>query len=129
MVEVAVVQVAFPLDDLKHVRLAARRAGTPFFERTRVDWSYSRTVHAGRGLLFVAHSVASRPAWRCYLAFFARLADGTAWLVLLPHAAGYAEAVAARRTSEELGARFSVLSWQQAVGAFAARARQSAPAA
>ena len=57
-------QVAFRLDVLKQVRLAARRAENQFFERARVDWSYSRTVHAGRGLLFVVHGMTPSPAWR-----------------------------------------------------------------
>ncbi|MFJ8589554.1 hypothetical protein ACIRD2_33550 [Streptomyces sp. NPDC093595] len=54
-------QQPFRLDDLSHVRLAARRAGNSFFDRALIDESYTRTVFAGRGLLFLARPVPARP--------------------------------------------------------------------
>ncbi|MFC9645363.1 hypothetical protein ACFTZF_43825 [Streptomyces mirabilis] len=48
----------FRLDDLRHVKLAARLASNPFFDRASIDWTYSRTVFAGHGLLLIA----DRPA-------------------------------------------------------------------
>lgn len=50
-------QQPFRLDDLSHVRLAARRAGNPFFDRTTVEAFYARTVFAGLGVLFLARPV------------------------------------------------------------------------
>ncbi|MFV5997800.1 hypothetical protein ACNPQM_36830 [Streptomyces sp. NPDC056231] len=66
--EVVPVQQPFSMDDLKHVRLAAWQAGSPFFEQSLVDESYSRTLFCGRGLLLIAHRMAPLPGWRPYLA-------------------------------------------------------------
>ncbi|MCX5233199.1 hypothetical protein [Streptomyces sp. NBC_00233] len=59
------VQQAFRLDDRSQARLAARRAGNPFFDHVETDGSYTRTVFAGRGLLFLGRPVRSRPALAC----------------------------------------------------------------
>ncbi|MFE5940567.1 hypothetical protein ACFQ69_35050 [Streptomyces sp. NPDC056470] len=111
------VQQPFGLDDLSHVRLAARRAGNPFFDRAVIDRSYTRTVFAGRGLLFLARPVSSRPQWRVYLAFFAPVGEG-AWLVLLPHHQAHRGAVEAQEASETLAAAMHRTSWHHAVGLF-----------
>jgi hypothetical protein len=111
-------QQPFPLDDLRHVRLAARRAGNPFFGRIMVEAFYSRTVFAGLGLLFLARPVRSRPQWRVYLAFFAPVEDGS-WLVLLPHHRVHDGPAGAQAASEDLAAEMHRTSWQQAVGLFA----------
>ncbi|MBC9719632.1 hypothetical protein H9Y04_44910 [Streptomyces sp. TRM66268-LWL] len=118
-------QQPFRLGDLRHVKLAARKAGDPFFEQGLVDESYARTLFCGRGLLFVTHRMAPRPGWRPYLAWFAPTRDG-AWFTLLPHATEHADAAAARKAAEALAARMCTGSWQQALGAFAATGRRAA---
>ncbi|MFB7867906.1 hypothetical protein [Streptomyces sp. NPDC056069] len=65
-------QQPFRLDDLS------------FFGRALADEHYTRTVFAGRGLLFLARPVPARPHRRVHLAFFAPVSE-SAWLVLLPH--------------------------------------------
>ncbi|GGP90658.1 hypothetical protein [Streptomyces melanogenes] len=115
------VQAGFRPDDLRHVRIAARRAGHPFFQHVLVDETYGRTLFAGRGLLFVAHRMVPRPSWRVYLAFFSPLAEENAWFTLLPHPQGHASAGAARKRAEELVARMHTGTWQQALGRVAAR--------
>ncbi|MDX2565400.1 hypothetical protein PV371_38320 [Streptomyces sp. TX20-6-3] len=113
-------QQPFRLDDLGHVRLAARRAANPFFHRMTADPSYTRTVFAGRGLLFLAHpnTSPSPPSWRVYLAFFAPLEHG-AWLVLLPHHHTHQDSAQARQSAEDLAAGMHRTSWHHAVGFFA----------
>ncbi|MHC0430923.1 hypothetical protein ACX6XY_12125 [Streptomyces sp. O3] len=126
VLEAEPVMEPFPLDDLKHVRLGAYLADNPFFERAHVHEAYARTVHVGAGVLFVAHQLFPRPAWRPYLAYFARGASG-ARFVLLAHASEHATADAAIKTSEALAAQMSTTSWQHALGLFAAAVpRQSA---
>ncbi|MEY9997633.1 hypothetical protein ABIE67_009752 [Streptomyces sp. V4I8] len=78
------VQRPFRLDDLGHVRLAARGAGNPFFETALVHEPYSRVVFVGRGLLFVTRQTVPRPGWRVHLAFFTSLPGG-AWFAVFPH--------------------------------------------
>ncbi|MFF7183406.1 hypothetical protein [Streptomyces sp. NPDC008121] len=112
------VQQAFRLDDLSHVRLAARRAGNPFFDRMRVEESFARTVFVGRGLLFLTRPAPSRPHWRVHLAFFAPLDEG-AWLVLLPHHQHHSGPAQAQQAAETLAAQMHRASWHQAVGLFA----------
>ncbi|MDX2565166.1 hypothetical protein PV371_36705 [Streptomyces sp. TX20-6-3] len=116
------VQQAFRLDDLSQVRLAARRAGNPFFDRVETDGSYTRTVFAGRGLLFLARPVRSRPHWRVHLAFFAPLEEA-AWLVLLSYHQPHHGPAAAQEAAENLAAQMHRTSWHQAVGLFARPAR------
>ncbi|MEU0374426.1 hypothetical protein ABZ070_30115 [Streptomyces sp. NPDC006283] len=111
-------QPPFPLDDLRHVRLAARRAGNPFFDRTVVEAFYSRTVFAGLGLLFLARPVRSCPQLRVHLSFFAPVEDGS-WLVLLPHHGAHGGPAEAQAAAEDLAAQMHRTSWHQAVGLFA----------
>ncbi|MFC8015722.1 hypothetical protein [Streptomyces cinereoruber] len=115
-------QQPFRLDDLGHVRLAARKAGNPFFHRMTADPSYTRTVFAGRGLLFLAHPNVSPspPSCRVYLAFFALLEQG-AWLVMLPHPHPHPhhDPAQARQSAEDLAAGMHRTSWHHAVGLFA----------
>lgn len=113
-------QRAFRLDDLRHVRLAARRAGNPFFTHACIDPDYARVVFCGRGLLFAAYHTQPRPSWRVYLAFFAPM-NGGAWFSLLPHADEHAHAAAVRLQAEDLAARMHTRTWQQALGLFVAR--------
>jgi hypothetical protein len=115
-------QRPFRLDDLRHVRLAARRASNPFFTHARIDPGYARVVFCGRGLLFAAHHAEPRPSWRAYLAYFAPM-NGGAWFALLPHAHEHAHAAAARLQAEDLAARMHTRTWQQALGLFVARTR------
>lgn len=119
-----VLQRRFPLDDLRHAQLAARRAGNPFFVHARVDPGYARAVFCGRGLLFTAHHTRPRPAWRVYLAYFAPM-QGKAWFNLLPHAYQHADAMSARLQAEELAAQMHRGTWQQAIGLLVARAKKS----
>ncbi|MFJ2061258.1 hypothetical protein ACIOMM_35835 [Streptomyces sp. NPDC087908] len=113
-------QQPFRLDDIGHVRLAARRAANPFFHRMTTDPSYTRTVFAGRGLIFLAYPNASPspPSWRVYLAFFAPL-EQDAWLVLLPHHHAHHDSAQARHSAEDLAAGMHQTSWHHAVGFFA----------
>lgn len=111
-------QQPFRLDDLSHVRLAARRAGNPFFDRALIDGSYTRTVFAGRGLLLLARPLPSRPQWRVHLAFFTPVGEG-AWLVLLPHHHTHRSPGQAQEASETLAAAIHRTSWHHAVGLFA----------
>ncbi|MFF3404018.1 hypothetical protein ACFYW6_36695 [Streptomyces sp. NPDC002659] len=108
------VQQAFRLDNLSHVRLAARRAGNPFFDRVEVDEFYTRTVFVGRGLLFLARAV----RWRVYLAFFVPVGEGD-WLVLLPHHQTHGNFAEAQEAAENLTAQMHRTSWHHAVGLFA----------
>ncbi|MFE9139490.1 hypothetical protein [Streptomyces sp. NPDC007355] len=111
-------QQPFRLDDLSHVRLAARRVGNPFFDRVLTDESYTRTVFASRGLLFLARPVRSRPRWRVHLAFFAPVGEG-AWLVVLPHHHAHGSLGEAQEASEALAAVMHRTSWHHAVILFA----------
>ncbi|MFD8525663.1 hypothetical protein ACFV2D_37740 [Streptomyces capillispiralis] len=111
-------QQPFRLDDLSHVRLAARRADNPFFDRAQVHEFYTRTVFVGRGLLFLARPVPSRPQWRVHLAFFAPIGEGT-WLVVLPHHHAHRSPGEAQEASETLAAAMHRTSWHHAVGLFA----------
>ncbi|MFE0063373.1 hypothetical protein [Streptomyces sp. NPDC059003] len=108
----------FTLDDLRHVRLGVYLADHSFFERARVHEAYARTVHVGRGVLIVAHQLFPRPAWRPYLAYFAR-GQADARFTLLPHAREHASADAAVKTSEALAAQMPTTSWQHSLGLFA----------
>jgi hypothetical protein len=118
-------QQPFPLDGLRQVRLAARRAKNPFFGTALVHEPYSRAVFLGRGLLFVARQTALRPDWRTHLAFFVSLPGG-AWLTLLPHSHAHVSAEAACQQAEELAARMHTTTWQRSLGLFAARQAEAA---
>ncbi|MFI8828959.1 hypothetical protein [Streptomyces sp. NPDC053431] len=118
-------QQPFRLDDLSHVRLAARRAGNPFFDRVVVSEFYTRVVFAGRGLLFLSRPGHPNHRWRVYLAFFAPLEEA-AWLILLPHRRHYRGSAEAQQAAETLAADMHCTSWHQAVGLFARTARQEA---
>ncbi|MGW6217844.1 hypothetical protein [Streptomyces sp. NPDC055109] len=111
-------QEAFRLDGLAHVRLAARRAGNPFFGLAAVDEFYTRTVFAGRGLLFLARPVSSRSHWHVHLAFFAAVGEGH-WLVMLPHHEFHGSLAEAQEAAENLAALMHRLSWHHAAGLFA----------
>ncbi|MFD3537399.1 hypothetical protein [Streptomyces sp. NPDC058664] len=111
-------QQPFRLDDLSQVRLAARRAGNPFFGRVEAAGFYTRTVFTGRGLLFLTPPARSRPHWRVHLAFFAPLEEA-AWLVLLPHHQPHRGPGPAQEAAENLAAQMHRTSWHQAVGLFA----------
>jgi hypothetical protein len=120
------VQKPFRLDDLRHVRLAAQRAGNPFFARARVDLDYARVVFCGRGLLFIAHHPTPRPSWRVYFAFFAPMSRGGAWFTLLPYADEHSHAAEARQQAEDRAAQMHTGTWQQALGLFVACPRAAA---
>ncbi|MFE7333101.1 hypothetical protein ACFU8W_51710 [Streptomyces sp. NPDC057565] len=118
-------QQPFSMDDVKHVRLAAWQAGSPFFEQGLVDESYSRTLFCGRGVLLIAHRMVPRPGWRPYLAWFAPAGDGARFTVL-GHAVGHADAGSACKAAEALAARMCTGPWQQALGLFVSPPRRSA---
>ncbi|MGW2207093.1 hypothetical protein [Streptomyces sp. NPDC001774] len=111
-------QQPFRLDDLSHVRLAARRAGNPFFGRALIHEPYTRTVFAGRGLLFLARPASLQPQWRVHLAFFAPVGEG-AWLVLLPYHQAHRSTDEAQEAAETLAAAMHRTSWHHTVGLFA----------
>ncbi|MGW7674318.1 hypothetical protein ACWGJX_45905 [Streptomyces sp. NPDC054775] len=120
------VQQPFRLQDLRHVRLAARRANNPFFATVLVHEPYARVVFNGRGLLFTAYWRVPRPGWRVHLAFFTPLQDA-AWFTLLPHSGMHASAAEACRQAEDLAARMHTGTWQQALGLFASRPHTRTP--
>ncbi|MGW7200849.1 hypothetical protein [Streptomyces chryseus] len=117
-------QQPFRLDDLSHVRLAARRAGNPFFDRVDADTVCTRSLFAGRGFLFLARPIGARPHWRVHLAFFAPVRDG-AWLVLLPHHQLHGGTARAWNAAEGLAAQMHRMSWHRAVGLFAHTRRET----
>jgi hypothetical protein len=120
------VQQPFPLDDLYHVRLAARRANNPFFETALIYEPYSRVLFLGRGLLFVAAKSVLRPHWRAYLAFFTSLSGG-AWFTLLPHRQVHERAEAASQQAEELAGHMHTGTWESALSLFAGRPEGRSP--
>ncbi|MEU9298659.1 hypothetical protein [Streptomyces sp. NPDC048266] len=99
-------QQPFRLDDLGHVRLAARRAANPFFHRMKANPSYTRTVfqRPPPALPSPPPPLSLTAHWRAYLAFFAPLEQG-AWLVLLPHHHTHHDPAQARQNAEDLAAR------------------------
>ncbi|WP_369198975.1 hypothetical protein [Streptomyces djakartensis] len=119
-------QQSFSLDDLHHVRLAARRANNPFFKTSLIHEPYSRVVFLGRGLLFVAAQSVLRPHWRAYLASFTPLSGG-AWFTLLPHHQMHNRAEAACQQAEELAGHMHTGTWESALSLFAGRPEGGSP--